>query len=76
MNSILIDNKDTEHAVIEDITTRNKSVDAMIFTSQFPFFGNSLYDQYNCLVISMSPPGWSMLEKYMGNDFEGNFYGS
>merc|ERR1711892_496805 len=67
MNSVLQDNVDTQHKVIEDLSLRNKSVDAMIMTNYFSFLANGLYDHYKCPIISMSPPGWTRLMKHVGN---------
>merc|ERR1711892_1120547 len=67
MNSVLQDNVDTQHKVIEDLSIRNKSVDAMIMTNHVSFLANSLYDHYKCPIISVSPPGWTRLMKHVGN---------
>ena len=54
--------------IITNLSTQNKSVDALIVTTQFSFTGSRLFDHYKCPLISMSPPGWaSRITKHMGN---------
>ena len=56
MNTILKKNAKTIEKIIEDITGRNKSVDALILTTSFAFLANNLYNHFNCPVIALSPP--------------------
>ena len=56
MNTILKKNAKTIEKIIEDITGRNESVDALILTTSFAFLANNLYNHFNCPVIALSPP--------------------
>ena len=60
--------RDLEEMLIKDLSSQSKSVDALIFTSQFGFTATLLYAHYQCPLISMSPPGWaSRITKHSGN---------
>eukprot|EP00092_Neocalanus_flemingeri_P026671 GFUD01028916.1.p1 GENE.GFUD01028916.1~~GFUD01028916.1.p1 ORF type:complete len:551 (-),score=119.39 GFUD01028916.1:114-1766(-) len=68
MNTKFEDLKSIQEMVIQDITSRNKSVDAIIITAQFAFTGIDIFDHYKCPIISMSPPGWAnRITKFLGN---------
>ena len=68
MQDIIADTKENSYAVIDNIESRNETIDAVTFTIQFGYLSLDIFQKFRKPFIGISPPGWaSHNAKFLGN---------